>query len=182
MTRSDRMRLFFALWPPPDLRQAIAALVAEKPGAIRGRPVPPQNYHLTLAFLGNATRPQTTLLIKALQNVSFAPFELTFDHIGFWARPRIVWLAPSENPGGLLELVDAMWARAKACGFEPEIKAYRPHVTLARKASRPQAPIFAPLRWQVREFVLAKSETLNTGARYTALAHFSARYKDISRP
>ncbi len=45
-------RLFFALWPDPPTRTALAMLVDGLP-LVGGRRVPAENLHLTLAFLGN---------------------------------------------------------------------------------------------------------------------------------
>jgi 2'-5' RNA ligase len=45
------------------------------------------------------------------------------------------------------------------CGFEPERRRYKPHVTLHRKVRHAEAgPLEQPIAWQAREFALAASE------------------------
>ena len=45
-------RLFFALWPDSAVRAVLQASCQAVTVSCGGRPVPPRNYHLTLAFLG----------------------------------------------------------------------------------------------------------------------------------
>ncbi|MEW8206677.1 MAG: RNA 2',3'-cyclic phosphodiesterase, partial [Candidatus Thiodiazotropha taylori] len=48
--------------------------------------------------------------------------------------------------------------RLTACGFEPEQRTYKPHVTLFRKAQRISPwQLTQPIQWPVKEFVLASS-------------------------
>ena len=53
----------------------------------------------------------------------------------------------------------------------PKADKFVPHVTLARWVRKPGAlPAAVRIPWEVREFVLMRSETLAAGVRYTPLA------------
>ena len=64
----NRARLFFALCPDEAVRQRLAELQA-KFDAGAARPVPPANFHLTLAFLGTLARPEIDCYAHAAEAV-----------------------------------------------------------------------------------------------------------------
>jgi 2'-5' RNA ligase len=98
-------------------------------------------------------------------------FELVFTHLGHWPRPRVIWSGCEATPEALLALVGGLRAGMLRCGLEPEVRPYRAHMTLARKAS--VAPTFGAshdlVEWRVRDFHLVESKTLSSGARYEIL-------------
>lgn len=53
---SQTPRLFFALWPPDDLRQRLDEQAHQFPVEGRARRVPARNLHVTLAFIGEVDR------------------------------------------------------------------------------------------------------------------------------
>lgn len=61
-------RLFFALWPNATIRRRLAAHCPR-----HGRPVPPQNWHVTLVFLGTLAPAAWTALAEAVAAERFAP-------------------------------------------------------------------------------------------------------------
>ncbi len=58
-----------------------------------------------------------------------------------------------------------MWENLAALGFERESRAYRPHLTLARRARGVSAEIRA-IKWQVRELSLLESVQTNGRVEY----------------
>ncbi|MBK1709448.1 RNA 2',3'-cyclic phosphodiesterase [Marichromatium gracile] len=149
-------RWFFALWPEPALRRALLGRMPcwLPPG---GRATHGEDLHLTLVFLGALTPPQLDAVNAAAQQVAAAPFELVLDRLGHFARAGAAWCAPQRVPESLLALQLALVEAQCACGLTPEQRSYRPHLTLARRSTAPRAAFGAPLRWPVREFVLARS-------------------------
>ncbi|RNE91563.1 RNA 2',3'-cyclic phosphodiesterase [Marichromatium sp. AB31] len=149
-------RWFFALWPEPALRRALLGRMPcwLPPG---GRATHGEDLHLTLVFLGALTPPQLDAVNAAAQQVAAAPFELVLDRLGHFARAGAAWCAPQRVPESLLALQLALVEAQCACGLTPEPRSYRPHLTLARRSTAPRAAFGAPLRWPVREFVLARS-------------------------
>ncbi len=167
---APRQRLFFALWPNDEVREGFAA-IASKSLKRRGRKIPAENLHLTLAFLGSVAPETRRCAESAASDISGASFTLEFTHLGFWPRPRVIWSGCDETPEALTALVNALRQGLKGCGIEPELRPYRAHLTLARKAS--VEPSFgephAPISWTVDAFHLLESKTLSTGAQYKML-------------
>lgn len=164
-----RQRLFFALWPPDELRLALGTLARAQvpPGA---RAVAAGNLHITLAFVGAVTGETRACLERAAATVTGAPFELALDRLGAWPGPGILWLAPSAIPPALGLLAGDLQQALQPCGYRPEARAYQPHVTLARKLKgRFPAVAVPPLHWPVRDFVLVESLTTPAGPGYQVL-------------
>ncbi|HET6655397.1 MAG TPA: RNA 2',3'-cyclic phosphodiesterase [Gammaproteobacteria bacterium] len=168
------MRLFFALWPDDALREALHRAARKPARQSGGKPMAPDNYHVTLKFIGNADDEACACLCAAADAIRGQPFELRLDTLGFWPKPRILWLGAEQVPEALAALARDLERAAAGCGFEPELRPYRPHVTLARKVSRP-GPLgaVAPLDWRPDAFVLAASETRPEGAHYRVLRRWA---------
>ncbi|RJQ48641.1 MAG: RNA 2',3'-cyclic phosphodiesterase [Gammaproteobacteria bacterium] len=165
--RPATQRLFFALLPDATLHERLIKLCSDL--AINGAPVAPGNLHLTLVFLG-ATDAATRLDIeRACGNVCAAAFTLTLDQIGYWPKPRIVWLGSTATPPELSALVAGLNAIAARSGFSVDTRPYAPHITLARKARALKGRPVAPLQWEARGFSLMESQSTPQGVRYIEL-------------
>jgi 2'-5' RNA ligase len=174
MTAATRQRLFFALWPDDDTRNALARLARSRLPAGGGRLVPAENLHMTLAFLGSRDREFRACAERAAGRLSLQAFTLEFLRIGYWPRPRVLWSAPDHTPDALTGLASTLGRALVECGHEPESRPFRAHITLARKVTRPvREATHAPVRWPVSEFYLVESETLPQGARYRRLHSWS---------
>ncbi|HET6724395.1 MAG TPA: RNA 2',3'-cyclic phosphodiesterase [Gammaproteobacteria bacterium] len=164
------MRLFFALWPDTSLREALHRAARKPVRQSGGKPVTPDNYHVTLKFLGGTDDEGYACVCAAADAIRAQPFELRLDRIGFWPKPRILWLGAEQVPDALTTLAGMLDQVAEACGFAPELRPYRPHVTLARKVSQSgESRPAHPLVWRPEAFVLAASETLPEGVHYRVL-------------
>jgi 2'-5' RNA ligase len=165
-------RLFFALWPDEGVRDQLRAAQTAIPNR-GGRPVHVEDIHVTLAFLGQVEAERRACMEQAAAGVRGAPFELLIDRQGYWPRPRVAWCAPAEVPEPLRELVQRLNRALRPCGFEPERRAYSPHVTLFRDSRAvPEGPLARPVRWPCREFVLVASGGGAGGPRYRVLARW----------
>lgn len=173
MTATARERLFFALWPDDDARKALARLARARLAAANGRVVAASNLHLTLEFLGSVDAGTRACAERAAQSLSAPAFELEFQRLGYWSRPRVLWSAPETTPDALTGLVSMLREALSACGHQPESRPFHAHVTLARKVRGPvNETTHAPVRWRVSDFHLMASETLARGARYRSLARW----------
>jgi len=140
----------------------------------RAKRVPARNLHITLAFLGSVTREQRVCYEQAVAGIQVQTFTLSLEGIGHWPRPRILWLAPSQQPEALLTLVHKLNAALCTCGFTPEVRPYQAHMTLARKVDRP-LPVQAiePIDWEVDSLALIESVTAPEGPCYQVLERWS---------
>jgi RNA 2',3'-cyclic 3'-phosphodiesterase len=163
-------RLFFALWPPVELQAKFYRLGGNLVGDRRGRCVRLENLHLTLAFLGSVTPELRQCFEAAADKLRAAPFTVTFTRTGCFRRNGILWAGPAVVPPALLDLVSDLNRGLSACGFEPEHRVYRAHLTLARNVRRcPEDENIAPLEWRMDGFALVESHADDSGARYEVL-------------
>ena len=168
----DSERLFFALWPSAAETRALADYAAGL-ACHGGRRIPGDRLHLTLAFIGPVARERRPAIEAMAASLDTADFVLAFDRIGLWRRSGIVWTGCSVVPPAAASLVASLRDGLAALDLPVERRAFRPHVTLFRRA-RALAPAAPPaLAWACREFVLAGSELEATGARYRVLARFA---------
>jgi 2'-5' RNA ligase len=173
--RSERLRrLFFASWPSEPVRAALAPLVCglQPPGI--GRPQRPEQWHVTLEFLGPVPESRMRLAREAAAEVRAARCEIEFDAVEFWRRPEVLCLVAKALPASLESLVTQLRGGLAARGFDPESRPFRAHLTLARKVHGPVPPVsFEPLRWPVAEFALVESVTDRAGPVYTPLERWA---------
>jgi RNA 2',3'-cyclic 3'-phosphodiesterase len=165
-------RLFFALWPDEAVRAQLRAAQDALPRR-GGRPVHVEDIHVTLAFLGPVEAERRACMEAAAAGVRGEAFELVIDRQGYWPRPRVAWCAPAAIPEPLRTLVQRLNRALEPCGFEPERRAYSPHVTLFRDSRAvPEGPLERSVRWPCREFVLVASANVPGGPRYRVLGRW----------
>jgi 2'-5' RNA ligase len=171
---ADRFhRLFFALWPDDALRQSLAPRMAELRLDGAGRAQTPAQWHVTLEFLGSVPSSRLAAVIDAAAAVRAGSFEVVFDKVEYWRRPEVLCLVARDVPESLAALVAQLRAGLAAGGFKPERRAFRAHLTLARKVARAvEMPAFEPIRWPARDFALVESVTDRAGSRYLPLAQW----------
>jgi len=174
------LRLFFALWPGPAHRQALAAATARAVSRVDGQVVPPGNFHITLAFLGAVPGRTFVHLVEIGGQGGYRSFELDFDRLEYWPKPRVYVAMPARVPPEGTALVEQLWQRIEPLGFARETRPWRPHLTLARKLRRPPPEGLLPepgprpsdgdpARWGL---ALVESVTHPDGARYRPLAEW----------
>jgi 2'-5' RNA ligase len=130
-----RPRWFFALWPNAAARTALADACAGL--ALAGaRPTHPRDLHLTLRFLGELDDTALANAEAAAGRVRAECVPVVLDHLGHFARSRVLWAGPSRPDPALTALADQLEAALCAAGLPPETRPFRPHVTLARKVCR----------------------------------------------
>lgn len=170
----SRLRLFFALWPPVEVAQALHAWALAAQSLTGGRVTRLETIHLTLAFLGDVPGPRVAALIECARRVRGRPFELVLDHARRWQKNGIVWAGPCETPEGLRDLAAQLAAALGEGGFRTEAREFKAHVSLVRRSEHERAlPAFAPLAWRAEEFVLVRSTLSAAGPAYATLARLS---------
>lgn len=123
-------RLFTAVEIPKEMGQRLAMLRGGLPGA---RWIDPENYHLTLRFIGDIDDGLARDIAFMLGDVERAPFELRLEGLSSFGgrKPRAVFAAVGANPA-LYDLQAEHERLMQRVGLEPEGRKYSPHVTLAR--------------------------------------------------
>jgi 2'-5' RNA ligase len=138
------MRLFIALDLPWELRQRLSLLAGSGiPGA---RWVPPENYHLTLRFIGETPAHRAEDIDLALATLRARGFSLTLAGLGTFhkgGRPTALWVGV-ERSQQLDHLQNKIETALQRIGLEPERRRFTPHLTLARlDTSVPEAKLAA---------------------------------------
>jgi len=166
----EAQRLFFALWPEPELQQRLAQAAAALLPRDAGRRVRAENLHCTLVFLGAVEAAQRLCLEDAASLVRAEPFDLTLDRLGYFRRPQAAWLGCMKPPAALQALVAGLRYGAEACGFTPEQRPYEVHLTVARKLRRDPGRLpLMPITWAVKQFALMESVSEADGVQYRPL-------------
>src|SRR4030088_1077546 len=123
-------RLFTGLEIPAEIGQTLSGLRGGLPGA---RWIDPENYHLTLRFIGDIDGVSANEIASMLFRVNRKPFEVTLQGLSTFGgrKPRAVvaQVAPSRP---LIELQAEQERMMQRIGLDPEGRKFTPHVTLAR--------------------------------------------------
>jgi 2'-5' RNA ligase len=180
VSRDESVRSFVALELDAALRERLSELQKLlRPRLGDVRLVRPDGIHLTLRFLGQAAPTQNAALPAPLAAAAGAcsAFEARVAGVGTFpdrGSPRVLWLG-LELPEPALLLQQACERAARGAGFEPELRPYRPHLTLGRwreRAPRPELPDVDLGRTRLVTLGLFHSELRQEGALYTPLARF----------
>ena len=136
------MRLFVALDLPSAIRTRLSWMAGGLPGA---RWVPPENYHVTLRFIGEVPRYRAEEVDHALAGLRAPGFNMQLAGVGTFAksgRVNALWVGLQRSPQ--LDFLQAKIERAlQGAGLEPERRRFQPHVTLARLDGVPEAKVAA---------------------------------------
>jgi RNA 2',3'-cyclic 3'-phosphodiesterase len=132
------VRLFVALTPPEDvidaLRTTTVALRELAPElAAQLRWTRPEQWHLTLAFLGEVSDQVVDELTRRLSRAAarHPPLSLSLGGGGRFGH-RVLWTGVHGDRDGLRRLAGSAAAAARRCRLPVEDRPYRPHLTLAR--------------------------------------------------
>ncbi len=174
------MRLFVALALPGRIRRRLSGLTGGVPGV---RWTPPENYHLTLRFIGEVGRHQARDIDTALRDVEAPGFSLRISGVGGFARRgrlRALW-AGVDPEGALTHLQSKVERACQSAAMPPGGRKFKPHVTLARAKDAPEtaadgflsgnAGLRTPF-FEVGGFHLYESTLGGEGAHYEAIAEY----------
>jgi len=168
-TEPASLRLFLALWPPRAVHAKLQAHAQQWAWPPQARRTLPERLHVTIHFLGNVPSGRLPDLRVGLQ-VDWPGEELLFDQAHVWGG-GIAVLEASCVPPALAALHAALGERLRALDLAVDPRPWRPHVTLARKATGAQPPAFEPLRWPATSgYALVRS--VGGGGGYTTLQSF----------
>jgi RNA 2',3'-cyclic 3'-phosphodiesterase len=134
------VRLFVALSLPHALRTRLSFLGGGLPGV---RWVPPENYHVTLRFIGELPGYRAEEVDHALSGLKAPGFHLQLAGVGTFekaGRVASLWVGVERNPA-LDHLQAKVETALQRAGVERERRRFQPHVTLARLDGAPVAKV-----------------------------------------
>ena len=186
------MRAFLAVPGDPAWTASAQGLVARlRPTLPSASWTKPESWHLTLRFLGEIGEAAARRFAEALdpaggalRAVALPPGgPVVFPPRG---RPRVVGIgfAPGDALEELGVIARVAERAARAAGCEPEVRPFRPHITLARLREPWRASAVERFReaadawpfpdWRMRSIVLYSSRLDPAGAVHTALHEWPA--------
>jgi RNA 2',3'-cyclic 3'-phosphodiesterase len=175
---AEQARLFVALDLPAPVRDELAAWAAREAGDVELRLIAPEMLHVTLCFLG--WRPAAEA--ERIGELALAPAAPVPDLSAAGAawlpprRPRVLAVDLDDPTGAAADLqARVSEALVRGAGYEPERRAWRPHVTVGRvpKRARVRAEDLEPpppTPFAGAALTLYRSQLRRDGARYTPVA------------
>ncbi|HZT23656.1 MAG TPA: RNA 2',3'-cyclic phosphodiesterase [Verrucomicrobiae bacterium] len=190
---NPRLRLFVAIPIPEAVRNEIAPVQDELKRlapAHTVRWVKPEQFHLTLKFLGDVSVEEVKALQQAVGSVCAArpALALRAYGLGFFPNarlPRVIWAGIGDDAGKLAELHAQVDAATRMFGVTSETASFSGHATLGRFKKFPRREMENFLRrvealrerdfgsWTAGAVELVRSELAPDGARHTVLASFA---------
>jgi|SRR5215472_11534314 len=142
----------------------------------------PDQWHVTLVFLGEVEDEARERLLPELARVRQPELSLRINGLGVFERTGILYAEVEVSPE-LLRLYEAAAAAVRNAGLAVEERPYRAHVTLARSRNRDGRKTIARLRraaeqqrlsarWQAQEVLLYESQLSPGGSRYVVRERF----------
>ena len=123
------MRLFIAIRLSDEMKKALAACIRDlKRQGVKGRFVPVENLHLTLAFIGEYDDP--AYVKRVVDSISAPRFRLSLSGCGDFGD--LLWAGVKES-GELEGYVQNLRAALRAADIPFDDKKFVPHITIARK-------------------------------------------------
>lgn len=153
------MRLFVAAYPPAEATAHLAAALPPLPAP--WRPAPREQWHITLAFLGEVAPDVLPPLQERLARAAdrTAPFALALAGGGILGGRILVAHVAGDVPA-LRRLAERVAAAARRAGVPVAERRYRAHLTLARSrtaAAGPDLARYVGPSWPVDRFLLVRS-------------------------
>jgi RNA 2',3'-cyclic 3'-phosphodiesterase len=190
---NDHYRLFVAIETPQSVIGELAR-IGESLRQLLPRAAlrwsRPEQFHLTLRFLGNVEVATVPALISSLENTCgrFAPLRLNAQGAGVfpnWKFPRVLWAGVTDATGQLGPLQTAVQLATATYTEQPAEASFQPHLTLARRNQLTQPGLKELERavatlsekvfveWDVDAVHLMRSELSAHGAHHSVLARAS---------
>ncbi len=146
------MRLFTAIDVPDSLREALSA--CQDTDALPVRWTDPEQFHVTLRFIGHVNKEQAVRYEAVLADVDAGPVQCDpygLDVLPSRQSPRVLMLG-LERTDSMMALYDAVSDKLEAEGLNSEDRAYRPHVTIGRLEDPDADAVHGFLRAQENSF------------------------------
>jgi RNA 2',3'-cyclic 3'-phosphodiesterase len=123
-------RLFTALELPEAI---VGQLALARGGVVGARWLEPEDYHITLRFIGDIDARAARDVAETLGDIRRPKATVRFEALSWFGgdKPRAIVAKVKADPA-LMDLQAEQERRLRRIGIEPETRKYTPHVTLAR--------------------------------------------------
>jgi RNA 2',3'-cyclic 3'-phosphodiesterase len=186
-------RVFFAFWPDAETAVHLHQIALQWQKKLGGRVTRADSIHATLVFVGNVSADQLPALLALPSSIQLPAFQVSFDTADCWQHNHIAHLGMHNLPEPLRQLQFELETGVRGLDLKIETRAYRPHLTLIRKAecnlantntntnantnanknlAAKENPAIKPVTWSVRDFVLVKSSMSANGSRYEQIGRW----------
>jgi 2'-5' RNA ligase len=130
----ERLRLFLGLRLPDPVLDAVEAWQAQHLAGRGIRPVPRDNLHVTLAFLGRRPAGELEAIVRELQAAAAdASPDLRLAPSRYRETRNVAMLVLEDLGGGATALAEDLQGRLEALGaYKREERPWLPHLTVAR--------------------------------------------------
>lgn len=160
------MRLFIAIPLPESIKTALVSLQKKfSQEGIQGRYIDPDQFHITLAFIGENKQEKT--IRTCLEEHPFPKTELHLDHIGHFKD--LIWIGLKKDQA-LEAYVERLKQSLLDHGILVDPKPFKAHITLIRKASSMPAKKSLDLSFPLDKVILYQSCFTKKGVVYTPLS------------
>jgi 2'-5' RNA ligase len=169
------IRLFVAIPLPGEIQDRVGQLCG---GLTHARWIDPENYHITLRFIGEVDESRFDDIDAALSVVRAPAFRLKLsgvDSFGNNNGVRSIWVGVEREPL-LFHLRDKIESALVRTGLDPQTQKFKPHVTLTRSRQRgdqrlgefiARNSLFQAEPFSVHDFTLFSSFLTQNGSIYT---------------
>ncbi len=177
------MRLFVAAPLTEEVRYQMMHLLVDAIALpLPGRAVRPENWHLTLRFLGEVDEVARDRVTAALDEADLGPpFPVRWGGIGAFPRARratVLWIGLERGAVESARLGEVVEEAVQAAGFPPEERPFRSHLTLSRIRPHQDVAVLLEtvpplgINMTVDRVVLYESHLGRGGARYEEIESF----------
>ncbi|MFD2238696.1 RNA 2',3'-cyclic phosphodiesterase [Aureimonas populi] len=114
-------------------RDAALSLSFLRGGLTSARWIDPENYHLTLRFIGDVEARVADEIVAALDRIERAPFDIALQGLGAFGskKPHSIYASVAPSPA-LERLQNEVDRAVRRVGLPADARKFVPHVTLAR--------------------------------------------------
>ncbi len=149
--------------------------------------------HITMKFLGAVDAGRVPEIIRCVEAGigSFPAFDLSVERLGVFPNPRepkVLWVGANQGKRQIVQLAARLDDALVRAGFEPEMREFHPHLTLARiKALRGASALMDVVESHrdasvglglVDHVTLYSSDLKPEGPEYLALHRWELRVKE----
>jgi 2'-5' RNA ligase len=166
----ERLRLFCALRLPDDVLDRLERWQAEQLG--KGRIVPREQLHVTLAFLGSRPAAELEAVAGALREAAAGAGEIVFSALRYRETRSVGMVVLEDEDGRATRMAETVEDGLERLGvYEREARRWLAHVTVLRFRRPPRARPGLPELGRVSpsEVALYHSVLRPTGAQYEIL-------------